>query len=189
MEFTHIIQTAATAAGTASEASAAESGGVVGLLGLNWKMFIAQLVNFSLIVFVLWKWVFTPVTSALENRTRKIERSLQDAETIKREMAGLEERKQQEQKRAREEFQRVVTQAETAGARLKENILAEARKNAEKQIADAEKRIAEDKEKTLAEVKKELAGLVVAAAEKIVAEKLTSDKDAKLVRESMKNIV
>ena len=188
IEFTHIIQTAVTAVDTAHEASAADSGGVVGLLGLNWKLFIAQLINFGLIIFVLWKWVFTPVTTALENRTKKIEQSLQDAEAIKKEMAGLEAHKLAEQKRAQAEFQKVVAEAENLGAKQKEAILAEARKNAEKLVTDAEKRIAEDKDKTLAEVKKQMAGLITLAAEKIIAEKLSSEKDAKLIKESMKNI-
>src|SRR5262245_53133970 len=65
---------------TSQEAGKEESeGGVLGMLGINWKLFIAQLINFGIVLFVLWKWVFKPVSSGLEARTTRIEKSLQDA--------------------------------------------------------------------------------------------------------------
>ncbi|MBL8031980.1 MAG: hypothetical protein JNK33_06710, partial [Candidatus Doudnabacteria bacterium] len=63
----------------ASEAATGQASGL-GSLGLNAKLFIAQLVNFSIIFFVLWRWVFKPITRHLQERTTRIEQSLQDAE-------------------------------------------------------------------------------------------------------------
>src|SRR3989344_1771355 len=74
---------------------AGESGGAIGTLGLNWKLFIAQLINFSVIMFILWRWVFRPVGGALESRRKKIEESVAKAETIEKQM--------QESDRLREE--------------------------------------------------------------------------------------
>ena len=51
----------------------AGSGGVIGTLGLNWKLFMAQLLNFGIVLFVLWKWVFRPVAGALETRRQRVE--------------------------------------------------------------------------------------------------------------------
>ncbi|MBX4188293.1 MAG: hypothetical protein KW793_04140, partial [Candidatus Doudnabacteria bacterium] len=43
---------------SAAEAGAHKnSSGVLGTLGINWKLFLAQLINFSIVLFVFWKWV------------------------------------------------------------------------------------------------------------------------------------
>ena len=172
----------------AESAHGAESGGVVGLLGINWKLFLAQLINFSIIVFILWKWVFTPVTRALEKRTKKIETSLIEAEKIKNQLARLETYKAEQEQKARVEYQKVLAKAETLANEQKQAILNEARGQAEKMIVASDKKILAEKESMMVELKAEVAGLVVAAAEKIIAEKLDKSKDEKLIRESMKNI-
>ena len=39
---------------------------VLGALGVNWKLFIAQLLNFSVVLFIMWKWVYTPLLKAID---------------------------------------------------------------------------------------------------------------------------
>jgi len=185
IEFIHLAQAAES---TASAANEAKSGGALELLGINWKLFIAQLVNFGVIVFILWKWVFTPVTNALENRTKKIEASLHDAEQIKKQLADLESFKTTTERQARADYQKILAEAALAALDQKQKTLAEVKLQAEKMIADAEKRIISDREKTMNELKGEFAGFVAAATEKIIKEKLDSHKDAKFIEQSLNDI-
>ncbi|MEK9181259.1 MAG: F0F1 ATP synthase subunit B [Patescibacteria group bacterium] len=187
IDLTHILHLVEAAAVEAA-GEESKSGNVFQLLGINWKLFIAQLVNFGIILFVLWKWVFTPVTNALQNRTKKIEESLKDAEEIKRQVAQLEEFRKQQIALARNESDEILNKSRVAAADQKLQILKEARVQSEKITSDAEKRISAERSKILAEVKGELAGLVTAATEKILAEKLDKNKDRKLIKDSLNGL-
>lgn len=183
IEFTHFINLAAEAA---VETSKEPSGGVVGLLGLNWKLFVAQLINFGVIVFIVWKWVLTPVTTALENRTKKIEQSLVEAEAIKKQLKELEKFKAEEERNAQEKYQWIVAEAEKVAEKSRDSILSDARSSAEKLLKEAEARNQEEREKLVSDIKEEMAVLVVAASEKILREKLDPEKDKRLIEESLK---
>jgi F-type H+-transporting ATPase subunit b len=183
IEFIHVAHAAETAVEATSQTN---SGGVLSLLGINWKLFIAQLINFSIIVFVLWRWVFRPVTAALTARTKKIEESLEQAKKIQEEKDALVEHKRQELIRSQEEYEKIVAEAQSQAGKQKQEILAEAGVQSEKMIKAAESRIASEREKMLFEVKEELAGLVIEATEKVIAQKLDPKKDMQLIKESLK---
>lgn len=185
IDITHVTNLVAE---VAAESSGKPSGGVVGLLGLNWKLFAAQLINFALVVFVLWKWVFNPVTNALEKRTKKIEESLAGAEKVKKQLNELEDYKQDEQKKARADYQKMLVDAEKAANQQKTKILAEAKFQSEKLVAEAEKRIAEERNAAMKELKGQFAEFVVLAAEKVIAEKMDKAKDSKFISETLKNL-
>ena len=56
---------------------------IIQKFGLEARLFLFQLVNFLIIVFVLKKFLFAPLKKMLDERKRKIEQSLQDAENAK----------------------------------------------------------------------------------------------------------
>src|SRR5262245_13672557 len=70
----------ATHATTGEAAGAERAGGPLGALGVEWNLFVAQLVNFAIVFFVMWKYVYTPLMKTLDERTARIEKGLKDAE-------------------------------------------------------------------------------------------------------------
>jgi F-type H+-transporting ATPase subunit b len=180
-DFIQIAHAAEEAAATASD------GGVIGTLGINWKQFVAQLINFSIIVFILWRWVFRPVTATLSQRTKKIEESLEQAKKNQEEKDKLIEQRNRQLISIQEEHEKIVAEAHGQAGRQKQEILAEAQEQSERIIKAAENRIAADRQKMLVEVKEELAGLVVDAAERVISQKLDSKKDMQLIKESLRS--
>lgn len=172
-------------------AHAAENGNdqsVTALLGLNWKLFIAQLVNFGIVLFVLWKWVFGPVGTKLQERTDRIEKSLQQAKEIEEKHEAAEQQRILEIERARKEANEIVDKAQKAAIQTKEQILAEAKQASDKMIEQTKQQLADEKNKLMREVREEVAGLVVMATEKLLRSKLDPHKDEQLIKESLKNI-
>lgn len=165
-----------------------EKTGVLGTLGVNWKLLIAQLVNFAIVLFVLWKWVFGPVARGLENRTKKIEQSLEDATTITKEKEEFQVWKTKEMSSARAEAAAIVTEAKKEAEEVKNKILAQTRTEQEKVVEQAKAQLESEKDKALGEIKGEIATLVVAATQKILQEKLDPVKDKDLIKQSLKNI-
>ena len=154
-------------------------------LGINWKLLIAQIVNFLVLLFVLWKFAYGPILAMLEKRTKKIEQGLKDADAAKKKLEESEERQKDILKKARLEGKEIVQQARELAEKSKDQIAAAAKEQSEKLIASAKVEIEQEKQKTIAEIKSEIGGLVVAATEKIVGEKIDSEKDKKLIEESL----
>src|SRR5690348_9342004 len=100
--FSAVIPTAHAAETASANPNVAE------LFGLNWKLFIAQLVNFGIILFVLWKWVFGPVGKKLQERSDKIEKSLQQAKEIEEKHKAAEQHRMLEIEKARKEASEIV---------------------------------------------------------------------------------
>src|SRR3989344_7882995 len=92
------------------------SAGFIGTLGINWKLFLAQLLNFGIVIFVLWKWVMKPVVGALESRRAKIELSLKKAQDIEERLQKFEEHREEELRRVRVQGQEILNKANPAAA-------------------------------------------------------------------------
>lgn len=186
--FNHILSLIVPTAHAAESASAQASPSVTELFGLNWKLFIAQLVNFGIILFVLWKWVFGPVGKKLQERTDKIEKSLQQAKEIEEKHRAAEQHRIMEIEKARKEAGEIVEKAQKAANQTKEQIMAEAKQASEKLIEQTKQQLADEKNKLLREVREEAANLVVLATEKLLRSKLDPHKDAQIIKESLKDL-
>lgn len=169
-----------------ANAAEAENAGVIGMFGLNWKLFLAQLINFGIVIFVLWKWVFKPVTSGLSDRTKKIEDSLQDAEKIAKDRETFESWKQGEMGQVRTEASAIITQAKQEAENLKVTTLKTTAEEQQRLIEQAQKRLEQEKASMLDSAKAELADIVVQATSIILKEKINPAKDKELINDALK---
>ncbi len=188
MDIAHIFSHTAQAAEAVHEAAEAANPNVATMFGISAKLFVAQLVNFGIVLLVLWKWVFTPVTKALQKRTQKIEQSLQTAENIQVQKAEFETWKKAEMAQARVAAAEIVGQAKGEAEKVREELLHKAKQEQEKLLADGKKALAQEQEQVLAEARGQLADLVVLAAEKVLKEKLTDKKDKELAQSALNTL-
>ena len=160
----------------------------IATLGLNAKLFIAQLINFAVVLFVLWKWVFTPVAKKLTERTEKIEKAMRDAASTEKEKQEFAVWKEREMSNARKEASTIITGAQTEATKAKDQIVAKAKEEQQKVVDDAKKQIEQEKNQQLQSAKSELADIITNATEKILRSKLDKNKDQELIKDSLKNI-
>ena len=192
----HIIIPVAHAADTAgASASAASSAtpssatpNIAGLLGIDWRLFIAQLVNFAVVLFVLWKWVFTPLTKKLSERTARIDKSLKEAEDINKLHARAEEERLEAIRVARVEASAIISAAEKSAQLAKDEIIAEAHKHALRMAEESKRALAGQQAAMIREVRSEAAMLITAATEKILNEKLNQKTDKALIDRSLEHL-
>ena len=161
---------------------------VVTLLGLNWQLFIAQLVNFAIVLFVLWKWVFTPLGKKLTERSENIEKSIAQQADIEKQHAAAAQFRKDEMAKAQVEAAAVIDRAQVAAKKTGEQILADARRASEQLVVQTKAQLEDEKAKLIREVKEYAATLVTMATEKIIREKLDSAKDQELIKETLKNL-
>jgi F-type H+-transporting ATPase subunit b len=173
---------------TAAPEEHVEQVSVLGTLGINWKLFIAQLINFAIVLFVLWKWVLTPVANKLTERADKIEKSINDANRIEKEKQEFEVWKDSEMSKARQEASALISKAQSDAGKAKDEIMLAAKLEQEKIVEAAKKQIEDQKNESIKSAKAELADMITGAAEKILRHKLDSAKDKELIKESLGSI-
>jgi len=93
----------------------------------------------------------------------------------------LTEKEKEVLKKAREEAQVIIKNAEDQAKANAVSIVLEGRDQGEKLIINAKKQIEQEKNKMMVEIKSEVAELVARATEKIIGEKLDSGKDRELI--------
>lgn len=149
------------------------------------SLLLAQFVNFTIVLLVLYKFAYKPILKTLNDRTGRIEKGLQDAEDAQNKLAEMEKKEKEVLAKAKEEGQKIIIAAEAMAAKNKEELIGEAKNQADKILVEAAKKLEEEKSKMIASVRSEVAGLVVMATEKILGEKIDSDKDKDLIKKAI----
>lgn len=160
----------------------------ISTLGINWKLFLAQLLNFGIVIFILWKWVMKPVVGALEARRERIQESVNRAAEIERRMKEFELQRAEDLKKARLQSEEIFKKAAVVADAARQESVAAARAEADRILGDAQAAIEAEKQQMLREIREELSSLTVLATEKILRQRLDREKDRELVSEVLKSI-
>ena len=156
--------------------------------GVTWPKFIAQIILFLVVYWVLNKYAFGPVLKMLNERRRRIEEGQHNAEKIKKQLAEAELRYQEVLRKANEEATRLLEEARTSSDAISQKQLQQAIKDAEGIIAKAQDTIVQERNKMIYEVKKEMVGLVVNTTAKVVGKVLTPEDQKRLSEETVKQL-
>jgi F-type H+-transporting ATPase subunit b len=156
--------------------------------GWNLQLFLSQVISFVIVAFLLRRFAYKPILGILEERRRRIEEGLLNAEKIKRELAEAEERYAEILAKANEQAQRMIDEARASSAHLSERKQQEAITAAEQIIAKARDAAALERERTMAEMKRELGRLVVETTAKVTGKVLTPEDQKRLQEEAARQV-
>ncbi|HEY1791988.1 MAG TPA: F0F1 ATP synthase subunit B [Opitutaceae bacterium] len=146
---------------------------IVDDFGLNWPSFIAQIINFLIVAFILWRFAFKPVIATLDERQRKIASGLQYADEMKAKLEAAQQEAVASAKKAQQEASRIIDEARKAAKDYLDRQAQEAAAKANETLARTQQVIELEKRKMLAEARAEIARLVVATTQKVLAKDLT----------------
>ncbi len=162
--------------------------GALGSLGVNAKLFLAQLLNFGVVVFVMWRWVYRPLMKVLDERTKRIEQGLADAEAAGSARQAAEQESGAIVAEARMKAKGIIDEAAATAERDRAESSKKARAEVEKVVDQGREQLRLEKERMLGEVKSELGGLVAAATERVLRQKLDRSADERLIAEAIKEV-
>jgi F-type H+-transporting ATPase subunit b len=152
-------------------------------LGFNLPALIAQLINFTLLLIIFRLLLYRPLLNILDQRKQRIEEGLQASDEAKRRLAETESDVRNEMDRARQEGQALITQAQQAANRLREDETQRARAEAEQLIERARGEIALERDAAIADLRREFAGLAVTAAERVIKKEIDPGTHRQLIEE------
>lgn len=156
--------------------------------GVQPVLLAAQMVNFLVLLFILQKLLYKPIIKVLEERKRRIEEGLINADKIQKELEETEAKRTQVMDKAIEEGKRIIAEATAAGNQIHADAQAKSKADMEEMMAQGMQMIAGEKEKMKSEVKSEVATMIQMSLEKVLGKALDSKMQQKLVEESVKTI-
>jgi len=157
-------------------------------LGIDWRMLIAQLISFSIVFFVLWRFAYKPIFNVLQARREKIAEGLANAEKIKTQLAKTETDRLAVLAQAGDLADKMIEEARAAAARVREVETQKAIAAAEQIIAKAREATAQDHARMLAELKREVGRLVVQTTTTVTGKILTPEDQRRLAEETEKQL-
>ncbi|MFA6533631.1 MAG: F0F1 ATP synthase subunit B [Patescibacteria group bacterium] len=155
---------------------------------LDLKLIIAQIVNFLIVLGVLWQFALKPLQKIMNERTAKIDKSLQDAKAIEEKMTATDSERAAILKATKTEAAAFLEQARQEAEVNKQETAQKAKVEVEKIVQKGKEQLAADKTKLSAELKSEVADLVVAVTSKVLASALTKEVDKKVIEAALKEI-
>jgi F-type H+-transporting ATPase subunit b len=151
--------------------------------GISWPFLLAQVVNFCLVAFVLWRFAFKPVLATLDERQKKIAAGLQYADETKAKLEAIQQEGIASAKRAQVEASKIIEEARKAAKEFLEKQEQESVAKANDILTKAQQVIELEKRKMLADARTEIARLVVSITQRVLSKEL-SDAERSRYNES-----
>jgi F-type H+-transporting ATPase subunit b len=157
-------------------------------LGIEWRILLAQVISFSFVLFILWRFAYKPVFNMLEARRQKIAEAMANADKIKAELAKTQADRKAVLAQAGDQANVLIEEARTAAARVREVETQKAIAAAEQIVAKAREATTQDHARMLAELKREVGRLVVQTTATVTGKVLTADDQKRLAEETEKQL-
>jgi F-type H+-transporting ATPase subunit b len=156
--------------------------------GVDWPHFIAQVISFGIVAFLLHRFAYKPVLDMLEQRRQRIAEGLANAEKIKTELARAEAQFQQVLSQANTQANKLIEEARAAAARVQEKETQKAIAAAEQIMTKAREAAAQDHARMLAELKREVGRLVVQTTATVTGKILSPEDQRRLAQETANQV-
>ena len=153
--------------------------------GLKPAFFVAQVINFFLVIFVLKKFAFGPIQTMLEERKTRIADGEAKLLKIEEQLADSEKRTAEAFEKANADAQRLIDEAKENASRISEQETQKAVASAQNIIAKAEEAAKAEREQMKSELKAEFGKLVTAATTQVSGKVLTDDDQRRINEEAM----
>jgi F-type H+-transporting ATPase subunit b len=150
-------------------------------LGINWPILITQIVTFIILLVLLRLFAYKPIMRMMDERSRRIKESIDQAESVKQASLHAEEQVKKQLEEASREGQERLARAARAGEEVKQKAQADARREAEALIERAKGEIRRERDDAIGEVRREFADLTVLAAGKVIERSLDKEQHRELI--------
>ncbi len=161
---------------------------ILSKFGVDWPHFIAQLVLFLIVYFVLNKYAFGPLLKILDERRKRIEEGQLNAEKIKKQLAEAELRYQEILRKANDDAQLLLEESRKNNEAFSQQQMEKAVKDSAAIVERARHEITSERNLMVDEVKREMVSLVVKTTAKVAGKVLTPEDQKRLSEDAAKDL-
>ena len=141
-------------------------------LGVHLPSLLIYLVNFLLVLGLLFAFAYKPILRLMDQRADRIRESLEASERAREEAASSQQAVEDQLVEARREAQRIMDQAREAAERFRAEEMERAREQAETFVSRAQADIQRERDAAIEEVRANFGDLAITAAERVVRRSL-----------------
>lgn len=152
------------------------------------NLFIAQTINFILLIFLLYRLLYKPVKSFMDKRTSEIEQQIKSAKENQEATEALRSELEEQAKQTRQQARLFLDEATKRSEEIQAEMLAEAKEEAASIIRRAREVSKLEQEKAWAELKDQVGELSLLLASKVIDQTLDQNAHQKLINDTMNQL-
>jgi F-type H+-transporting ATPase subunit b len=156
---------------------------IISTFHIDWKIIIAQAVNFAVVFVVLYIFALKPLSKLMAERSEKIAKGMDDAKTNAKLLSETKAEYEAVLVKARSEANIIFQEGKKEAEAKKALMLEDAQKEVSLVIENGKKTLEAEKIKMVEEAKKEIVSLTMLATEKLLGSKVDGSFNAKTVKE------
>jgi len=172
----------------ATETAENASANPLATFGVNWTLFVAQLVNFSIVIFALAKWVFKPLMKTMDERKAKIETGLKEAADAKTQLASAEAKSEEVIRDAHVVARDIVDKSKVKAEEEHEKRVQTSKQIVEEHLRDAKARAEREAEDAQRAAMKNLTEVVIAATDRVTSDAIDAKAHRALIEEAIQEL-
>ena len=165
-----------------ASAQEAEKTGIAAL-GVNLPGLISALLNFAILLVVLRLFLYKPLFRVLDERKRRIQEGIDRAAQAASSAADSEVEARRVLEEARAGGREAGRRAQESAARLREELEARARQEADQIVARAREEVQLERDQAIEQLRREFADLTIVAAERVINQSLDRQAHQRLIDE------
>jgi len=169
----------------ASEGAKGEEQG--GIINLNMTLLV-QMVNFLILIVLLQRFLYKPLTQFLATRADGIKRSLEEAKAAREAAAKAQQEYEARIAATRREAAALRESAVREVEEERQRLLKVSRDEAARLLTEAKAQIEQEVKRAKAELRAEVVGLSLGVAERLIGRSLTTDDDRRLAEQVVQEI-
>ena len=158
---------------------------LVSTFHIDWKIIIAQAVNFGIVFFVLYRFAIKPLAKMMQERGDKIEQGLKDAKQNSELLVNTEKDYQEKLAEARKEGANLIASMKKEVEKERGLLMDKAHAEVAQTLKAGKEALEAEKSKLMESARKEIAELVIATTEKVLSKGITPDIDKKIIETSI----
>lgn len=157
-------------------------------MGAQYQVILILAASFIILVVVLNKLLFKPLTKYVDSRRDEIQNVYTKIDSDKKEIARLSDEYQNRLNQIEREGYQKIQSAIKEGLAAKSTIISESHLQADNILRKAREELELEKKKAMKELRNEIISLSIAAAEKVISKKLDEQTNSKIVSEFLEEI-
>lgn len=145
--------------------------------------FVLQAINFIILAFVLYRFLFKPLTQFMEKRAEGIRHSLEEAKRARDEVVAARAEYEESLRTARQEAAALRQRMEREIEQERERLVHASREESQRMISQARSEIEQEVRRAKAELRSEAVNVSLTAAERLVRRSLTDEDHRRLAEQ------
>lgn len=159
---------------------------IIEVFHIDIKALLAQIINFAIVFFVLYRYAIKPLMKLMTERTETIEKGLADAKSSAAALERAEVEYNNMLTKARQERQEIMEAAKRDAEQKGNDMINQAKDEVNKIVTTAKNQLQQEKLKIIEDARSEVIDLVTKGVAKVLDKGVTHDLDKKYIESVIK---